>query len=237
MILPQQDRPTLTGITLRPVRHGRNTARLRTGRYVKCCPGPGRCRRPGPLTDDTAPIRRSADDRVLQNSLQGWTNQPPKEPSNTIAQRMRNMVPSSPAFTKASSTCWTSYSRPASPWPWPPPKWKTRQYGSRDASELTELHHRMRSIRQRGTGRQGRGDRRTAASLALRGVDVSTRMVGDRSHDVAGAAYHGIPTIFVPWGYGDAEETAGAAAVAETPRPCCPCSWTPAVSRAASLVR
>ena len=42
-------------------------------------------------------------------------------------------------------------------------------------------------------------------------------MVGDRSHDVAGAADHGISTIFVPWGYGGAEEASGAAAVAASP--------------------
>lgn len=70
-------------------------------------------------------------------------------------------------------------------------------------------------------GRAAKGEVVAEALLRLEafGADVSNPvMVGDRSHDIAGAASHGIPTIFVSWGYGDAEETAGAAAVAETPR-------------------
>lgn len=44
-------------------------------------------------------------------------------------------------------------------------------------------------------------------------------MVGDTAFDVIGAAAHGIPTIGVAWGYGQAEDMkkAGAAAIAETP--------------------
>jgi phosphoglycolate phosphatase len=44
-------------------------------------------------------------------------------------------------------------------------------------------------------------------------------MVGDREHDVLGARVHGIDTIGVLWGYGDAEELlgAGAVALAESP--------------------
>lgn len=53
--------------------------------------------------------------------------------------------------------------------------------------------------------------------LRERGVDLSRPvMVGDRSHDVHGAAEHGVPTIFVTWGYGAPEETAGTVAVADT---------------------
>ena len=48
------------------------------------------------------------------------------------------------------------------------------------------------------------------------GVDVSRPvMVGDRKHDVEGAAAHGVPTIFVEWGYGPAEEQVGTIAVAK----------------------
>ena len=45
-------------------------------------------------------------------------------------------------------------------------------------------------------------------------------MVGDRHHDVHGAREHGIDTIGVLWGYGDAEELtqAGAIALVENPR-------------------
>ena len=39
-------------------------------------------------------------------------------------------------------------------------------------------------------------------------------MVGDRDHDVLGAARHGIPCIGVTWGYGDPHELLGSGAVA-----------------------
>ena len=52
------------------------------------------------------------------------------------------------------------------------------------------------------------------------GVDPTTAvMVGDREHDILGAAENGIPAIGVTWGYGDRAEleTAGAKAVFDTP--------------------
>jgi phosphoglycolate phosphatase len=46
------------------------------------------------------------------------------------------------------------------------------------------------------------------------GVDTTrTVLVGDRIHDVEGAAAHGIPAIMVEWGYGSPAEAAGAMAV------------------------
>jgi phosphoglycolate phosphatase len=54
--------------------------------------------------------------------------------------------------------------------------------------------------------------------LRAAGVDVSRPvMIGDRIHDVEGAAAHGIPTVVAGWGYGAPEEAAGAIAVASTP--------------------
>jgi phosphoglycolate phosphatase len=54
--------------------------------------------------------------------------------------------------------------------------------------------------------------------LAAKGVDISKPvMVGDRVHDVEGAAAHNVPTIFVEWGYGSPAEQVGAVAVAATP--------------------
>lgn len=51
--------------------------------------------------------------------------------------------------------------------------------------------------------------------LRARGADVSRPvLIGDRHHDVEGAAAHGVPTIFVEWGYGGVDEQAGAVAVA-----------------------
>lgn len=44
-------------------------------------------------------------------------------------------------------------------------------------------------------------------------------MVGDRRHDIAGAAVHGIPGIGVLWGYGDEEELVGAGASEIVPDP------------------
>jgi phosphoglycolate phosphatase len=43
-------------------------------------------------------------------------------------------------------------------------------------------------------------------------------MIGDREHDVRGAAVHGVATIGVLWGYGSRAElqAAGAAAIVET---------------------
>lgn len=60
-----------------------------------------------------------------------------------------------------------------------------------------------------------------AACLASLGVDAPAvaAMVGDRSHDVAGSARHGIPCIGVTWGYGSAEELAGAGAATLVDRP------------------
>jgi phosphoglycolate phosphatase len=50
------------------------------------------------------------------------------------------------------------------------------------------------------------------------GADLSNPvLVGDRIHDVEGAAENGVPAIFVDWGYGSADEQAGAIAVAHTP--------------------
>jgi phosphoglycolate phosphatase len=56
------------------------------------------------------------------------------------------------------------------------------------------------------------------AQLDDAGVDRSLPvMVGDRIHDVEGAAAHGIGTVFAEWGYGSPAEASGAIAVA--PRP------------------
>jgi phosphoglycolate phosphatase len=52
--------------------------------------------------------------------------------------------------------------------------------------------------------------------LALNAEVERPVMVGDRIHDVEGAAAHEVPTIFVTWGYGSPAEAAGAIAVADT---------------------
>jgi phosphoglycolate phosphatase len=54
--------------------------------------------------------------------------------------------------------------------------------------------------------------------LTAFGADLSRPvLVGDREHDIEGAAANGVPTIFVDWGYGSVAEQAGSIAVARTP--------------------
>lgn len=64
--------------------------------------------------------------------------------------------------------------------------------------------------------RSAKADVIAEALVRLRAMDADlTRpvMIGDRVHDVEGAAAHGIPTIAVSWGYGSPEEFAHAHAV------------------------
>jgi phosphoglycolate phosphatase len=56
--------------------------------------------------------------------------------------------------------------------------------------------------------------------LAKEGLDpATTRMIGDRSHDMVGAAKNGMKGIGVLWGYGDADELRGGGAAALFERP------------------
>jgi phosphoglycolate phosphatase len=64
-------------------------------------------------------------------------------------------------------------------------------------------------------GRVGKG-KVVASVLARLGLDPARDavvMVGDRHHDVDGAAEHGVPAIGVAWGYAEPGELAGAVAV------------------------
>ncbi|TPW78488.1 HAD hydrolase-like protein [Schumannella sp. 10F1B-5-1] len=52
--------------------------------------------------------------------------------------------------------------------------------------------------------------------LRADGADLSAPvLIGDREHDIEGAAEHGVPTILVTWGYGAPAEQAGAVAVVD----------------------
>jgi phosphoglycolate phosphatase len=65
--------------------------------------------------------------------------------------------------------------------------------------------------------RSAKADVVAEALVRLKAMDADlTRpiMIGDRVHDVEGAAAHGIPTIAVTWGYGEPAEWAHARAVA-----------------------
>ena len=53
--------------------------------------------------------------------------------------------------------------------------------------------------------------------LRADGADLSrTIMIGDRFHDIEGAAANDLPAIYVTWGYGTPVESAGAIAIADT---------------------
>lgn len=53
--------------------------------------------------------------------------------------------------------------------------------------------------------------------LVAFGSDITRPvLVGDRHHDVLGAAEHDVPTIFVRWGYGSPAEEVGAIAIVDT---------------------
>ncbi|WP_156761541.1 HAD hydrolase-like protein [Microbacterium karelineae] len=59
---------------------------------------------------------------------------------------------------------------------------------------------------------------RALDDMRARGVDLSNPvLIGDRHHDVDGAAEHDVPVIFVRWGFGDADEAKGSVAIAEDP--------------------
>ena len=67
--------------------------------------------------------------------------------------------------------------------------------------------------------RSAKADVVAEALIRLRAMDADLArpiMVGDRVHDVEGAAAHGIPTIAVSWGYGEPAEWAHARAVAHS---------------------
>ncbi len=67
--------------------------------------------------------------------------------------------------------------------------------------------------------RSAKADVVEEALSRLRAIDADLSrpvMVGDRYHDVHGAAAHGVPTIFVRWGYGGRAEEVGTIGVAET---------------------
>lgn len=49
------------------------------------------------------------------------------------------------------------------------------------------------------------------------GGTLGVLLVGDRKHDVEGAARYGIPTVLVSWGYGTPQERAGARWSVDTP--------------------
>lgn len=84
--------------------------------------------------------------------------------------------------------------------------------------EHNGLLDRFTAISGARSGAVGRSDNKSDVvgwaieRLQAAGVDVSAPvLIGDRHHDVEGAAEHGIPVIFVDWGFGEASEGDAAA--------------------------
>ncbi|WP_460005706.1 HAD hydrolase-like protein [Microbacterium xylanilyticum] len=60
--------------------------------------------------------------------------------------------------------------------------------------------------------------RRALQRLSDAGVDISRPvLIGDRKHDIEGAAPLGVPVIYVTWGFGEPGESDGAVAEVATP--------------------
>lgn len=97
---------------------------------------------------------------------------------------------------------------------------KGESFARRTLTEYGMLEH----LDFLGAAQEG-GPRRTKAaviahvldSLELRGQESEMLMVGDRSHDIEGAAEFGIDTVAVVWGYGTPEEWETAKFTAQDP--------------------
>ena len=63
--------------------------------------------------------------------------------------------------------------------------------------------------------RSAKSDVLAHALAQLAPVPAQVMMVGDRAHDVEGAAEHGIPTVLVGWGYGGSDDASPAAHAAD----------------------
>jgi phosphoglycolate phosphatase len=94
---------------------------------------------------------------------------------------------------------------------------KTERFARRILEHFSLARH-FEVIAGAGDGGTGRRAKVDVIEHALRGLGVEPTaggtagvvMVGDREHDVHGAAHWGIPTVFVGWGYGTDGEAADA---------------------------
>ena len=91
--------------------------------------------------------------------------------------------------------------------------------------ELTELFVAVHGATPTAAVNDTKTDvlRRALDDMRSRGVDISRPvLIGDRHHDIDGAAelgegYPEVPVIFARWGFGSAEEEAGALTAVDTP--------------------
>ena len=98
---------------------------------------------------------------------------------------------------------------------------ETRELRPAHPAEFRSRRSLRRRLRLRSsTARSTRKRDIIARCLKAEGVDTAACvMVGDRKHDVLGAAANGLPCIGVTWGYGGTDElqTAGAASICAEP--------------------
>ncbi|ROR74077.1 HAD hydrolase-like protein [Bogoriella caseilytica] len=83
---------------------------------------------------------------------------------------------------------------------------------------FTSIHGATREDSHDLPGVQVKANVVAAALQGLREAEVDVSgavMVGDRHHDIEGAAMHGVPGVLAAWGYAQAGEEAGSAAIAE----------------------
>lgn len=83
---------------------------------------------------------------------------------------------------------------------------------------FTTIHGATREDSHSLPGVQVKANVVAAALAGLREADVDVSgavMVGDRHHDIEGAAMQGVPAVLAAWGYAPPGEGCGAAAVAE----------------------
>ncbi|MGF3057410.1 HAD hydrolase-like protein [Microbacterium sp. YY-01] len=85
--------------------------------------------------------------------------------------------------------------------------------------EHYELIDQFEAVSGAASGPEGQHEgkaevlQRALTRLSAAGVDVSRPvLIGDRHHDIDGAALYDIPVIFVDWGFGEASEAEGSIA-------------------------
>ena len=113
--------------------------------------------------------------------------------------------------------CWPTCGPRASGWRWPPPRLEPTARRILAHFGLDEHFEVIAGASPDGSARPRPRCWRTRW-LSWQPLPERVLMVGDRSHDVEGAAAHGIDTVVVGWGYGQADFADGEAATRRRPR-------------------
>jgi phosphoglycolate phosphatase-like HAD superfamily hydrolase len=119
----------------------------------------------------------------------------------------------STACSMGSRHCWPICAAPGCGWPWPPPSWSRRRILTHFG---LDQHFEVIAGACPDGSRKSKEEVLGHALAQLRPLPERVLMVGDRSHDVDGAAAHGIDTVVVGWGYGQADFADGFAVTGVT---------------------